>query len=132
MPDSVWPHRWQTTRLHGPWDFPGKNTGVGCHFYLPLPAYKLHERMNKDCFINCYNKRTESNGSAFAFDCVGHNKLWKILQEMQIPDDLTCLPRNMYAGQGATVKTKQEKTEWFKNGEGMHKVCVLSPQLLNF
>ena len=88
--------------------------------------------MNKDCFINCYNKRTDSNGSAFAFDCVDHNKLWKILQEMQIPDDLICLPRNLYAGQGATVKNKQEKAEWFKNGEGVHKGCVLSPRLLNF
>ena len=51
---------------------------------------------------------------AKAFDCVNHNKLWKILKEMGIPDHLTCLLRNLYAGQEATVKTGQEKTDWFQ------------------
>ena len=53
-----------------------------------------------------------------AFDCVDHNKLWKILKEMRIPDHLTCLLRNLYAGQEATVKTGHETTDWFQIGKG--------------
>ena len=64
---------------------------------------------------------------AFDFDCVDHNKLWKILQEMGIPDHLTCLLRNLYAGQEATVKTGHRKTDWFQIGKGVHKACILSP-----
>ena len=56
---------------------------------------------------------------AKAFDCVDHHKLWKILQEMGIPDHLTCLLRNLYAGQEATVRTK--KTDWFQIGKGVHQ-----------
>ena len=67
-----------------------------------------------------------------AFDCVGHNKLWKILKEMGIPEHLTYLPRNLYAGQEATVKTKHGKTNWFKTGKGVHQGCVLSLCLFNF
>ena len=66
---------------------------------------------------------------AEAFDCVGHNKLWKILQEMGIPDHLTCLLQNMYAGQEATVKTGRGTTDWFKIGKGVHQGCILSPWL---
>ena len=55
--------------------------------------------------------------SAKAFDCVDHNKLWKILKEMRIPDHLTCLLRNLYAGQEATVRTRHETTDWFKIGK---------------
>ena len=55
---------------------------------------------------------------AKAFDCVDHKKLWKILQEMGIPDHLTCLLRNLYVGQEATVKTRCEATDWFKIGKG--------------
>ena len=55
--------------------------------------------------------------SAKAFDCVDHNKLWKILQEMGIPDHLTCLLRNLYAGQEATVRTVPETTDWFQIGK---------------
>ena len=68
---------------------------------------------------------------AKAFDCVDHNKLWKILQEMGIPDHLTCLLRNLYAGQEATVRTKHETTDWFRIGKGVHQSCVLSPCLFN-
>ena len=67
---------------------------------------------------------------AKAFECVDHNKLWRTLKEMGIPDHLTCLLRNLYAGQEATVKTGHETTEWFqivKVGEG----CILSPCLFN-
>ena len=68
---------------------------------------------------------------AKAFDCVDHNKLWKILQEMGIPDHLTCLLRNMYAGQEATVRTGHGTTDWFQIGKEVHQDCILSPCLFN-
>uniref|UniRef100_A0A8B9Y357 RNA-directed DNA polymerase n=1 Tax=Bos mutus grunniens TaxID=30521 RepID=A0A8B9Y357_BOSMU len=69
---------------------------------------------------------------AKAFDCVDHNKLWKILQEMGIPDYLTCLLRNLYAGQEATVRTGHGTTDWFQIGKGVRQGCILSPCLFNF
>ena len=60
-----------------------------------------------------------------------HNKLWKILQEIRISDHLTCLLRNWYAGQEATVRTRYRTTDWFKIGKGVHQGCILSPCLLN-
>ena len=66
-----------------------------------------------------------------AFDCVDHNKLWKILKEMGIPDHLTCLLRNLYANQEATVRTGHGTTDWFKIGKGVHQGCILSPGLFN-
>ena len=60
-----------------------------------------------------------------------HNKLWKILKEMGIPDHLTCLLRNLYAGQEATVRTEHGTTDWFKIGKGVHQGCILSPGLFN-
>ena len=74
------------------------------------------------CFID-YGK---------AFDCVDHNKLWKILTKMGIPDHLTCLLRNLYADQEATVRTGLETTDWFQIGKGLHQGCILSPCLFNF
>ena len=73
------------------------------------------------CFIN-YTK---------AFECVDHNKLWKILKETGIPDHLTCLLRNLCAGQEATVRTGHETTDWFQIGKGVCQGCILSPCLLN-
>ena len=73
------------------------------------------------CFIDC----------AKAFHCVDHNKLWKILQEMGIPDHLTCLLRNLYAGQDATVRTVHGTTDWFQIGKGVHQACILSSCLFN-
>ena len=73
------------------------------------------------CFIN-YAK---------AFDCVEHNRLWKILKEMGMPDHLTCLLRNLYAGQEATVRTGHGTTDWFQKGKGVHQGCILSPCLFN-
>ena len=64
---------------------------------------------------------------AKAIDCVGHNKLWKILKEMGIPDHLTCLLRNLYAGQEATVRTGHGITDWFQTGKGVRQGCILSP-----
>ena len=68
---------------------------------------------------------------AKAFDCVDHNKLWKILKEMGIPDHLTCLLRNLYAGQESTGRTGHGTMDWFKTGKGVHQGCVLSPYLFN-
>ena len=73
------------------------------------------------CFIN----------NAKVFDWVDHSKLWKILQEMGIEDQLTCLLRNLYAGQEATVRTRHETTNWFQMGKRVCHSCVLSPCLLN-
>ena len=73
------------------------------------------------CFIGC----------AKAFDCVHYNKLWKILKEMGIPDHLTCLLRNLYAGQEATVRTGHGTTDWLQTGKGVCQGCILSPCLFN-
>ena len=73
------------------------------------------------CFIDC----------AKAFDSVDHNKLWKILKEMGIPDHLTCLLRNLYAGEEATVRTGHGTTDWFQIGKGVNQGCILSPCLFN-
>ena len=80
------------------------------------------QKNNYFCFID-YTK---------AFDCVGNNKLWKILKERGIPDHLTCLLRNLYAGQEATVRTGHGTTDWFQIGKGVHQSCILSPCLFNF
>ena len=74
------------------------------------------------CFID-YTK---------AFNCVDHNKLWKILKEMGIPDHLTCLLRNLYAGQEATVRTGHGTTDWSQTRKGVRQGCILSPCLFNF
>ena len=68
---------------------------------------------------------------AKAFDCVDHNKLWKILKEMGILDHLTCLFRNLYAGQEATVRTGHGTTDWFQRGKGVHQGCILSTCLFD-
>ena len=74
------------------------------------------------CFIDC----------AKAFDRMDHNKLWEILKEMGIPDHLTCLLRNLYAGQEATVRTRHGTTDWFQIRKGVRQGCILSPCLFNF
>ena len=68
---------------------------------------------------------------AKAFNCVDQKKLWKILQEMGIPDHLTCLLRNLYAGQEAAVRTGHGTTDWFQTGKGVRQGCILSPYLFN-
>ena len=68
---------------------------------------------------------------AKAFDCMDHNKLWKILKEMGIPDYLTCLLRNLYAGQEATVRTGHGTPDWFQIGKRIRQGCILSPCLFN-
>ena len=71
-------------------------------------------------------------GYAKAFDCVDHNKLWKSLQEMGILDHLTCLWRNLYAGQEATVRTGHGTRDWLQIGKGVRQGCISSPCLFNF
>ena len=68
---------------------------------------------------------------AKAFDWVDHNKLWKILKEMGIPNNLTCLLRSLYECQKATVRTRNGTTDWFQIGKGIHQGCILSPCLFN-
>ena len=68
---------------------------------------------------------------AKVFDCVKHYKLWKILQEMRIPDHLTCILRNLYVGQEATVRTRHGTTDWFQIEKGVRQGCILSPCLFN-
>ena len=68
---------------------------------------------------------------AKGFDCVDHIKLWKILKEMGVPELLTCLLRNLCAGQEATVRTGRETTDWFQIGKGVYQGCILSPCLFN-
>ena len=82
---------------------------------------KAREFQKNICFID-YAKD---------FDCVGHNTLWKILKEMGIPDHLTCLLRNLYAGQKATVRTGHRTIGWFQIGKGIHQGCILSLYLFN-
>ena len=72
---------------------------------------------------------TTSASLTKAFDCVDHNKLWTILKEMEIPDHLTCLLRNLYAGQEATVKARHRTTDWFQIGKGVCQGCILSPRI---
>ena len=82
---------------------------------------KAREFQKNICFID-YAK---------AFDCVDHNKLWKILKEMEIPDHLTCFLRNLYAGQEGTVRTGHGTTDQFQIEKGVHQGCILSPCLFN-
>ena len=69
---------------------------------------------------------------AKAFDCVDHNKVWKILKEMGIPEHLTCLLRNLYAGQEAILRTRHRATDWFQIAKEVYQDCILSPCLFNF
>ena len=91
---------------------------------IKLPTSTGLSKLQKNiyfCFID-YTK---------AFDCVDHNKLWKVLQEMGIPDHVTCLLRNVYAGQEATVGIAHGTTDWFQIGKGVRQGCILSPCLFN-
>ena len=88
---------------------------------IHLIILKAREFQKNICFIY-YVK---------AFDCVDHNKLWEILKQMGIPDHITCLLRNLYAGQEATVRNRHGTTDWFQIDKGVHQGCLLSPYLFN-
>ena len=92
---------------------------------LPTSAgsWKKQENSRKNIYF-CFTEYAK------AFHCVDHSKLWKILQEMGIPDHLTCLL--LYAGQEATVRTGHGTTDWFQIGKGVHQGYILSPCLFNF
>ena len=90
---------------------------------LPMPVESLKAREFQKNIQFCFIDYTK------AFDCADHNKLWKILKEMEIPDHLTCLFRNLYAGQEATVRTGHGTTDWFQIGKEVHQGCILSPCL---
>ena len=92
---------------------------------LPTSAgsWKKQESSRKNIYFIDYAKD---------FDCVDHNKLWKILKEMGIPDHLTCLLRNLYADQEAAVRTGHGTTDWFQIGKRVRQGCILSPCLFNF
>ena len=101
-----------------------KGRGTRQEFKLPtsLGSSKKQENFRKKiCFVD-YAK---------AFDFVDCNKMWKILQEMGIPDHLTCLLRNLHAGQEATIRTGHGTKEWFHTGKEVHQGCILSPGLFN-
>ena len=94
---------------------------------MRIPYKKKREKskeFQKNLF--CFTEFTK------AFDHVDNMKLWKILKEMGIPDHLTCLLRNLYAGQEATVRTRHEAMDWFKIEKGVHQDCILSPWSFNF
>ena len=80
--------------------------------------------------VGSWKKQNNSRKTSTS-DCVDNNKLWKILQEMEIPDHLTCLLRNLYAVQEATVRMGPGTTDWFQIGKGVHQGCLLSPCLFN-
>ena len=92
---------------------------------LPTSAGSLKKQESQKNIYFCFIDYAK------AFDCVDHNKLWKILKEMGIPDHLTCLLRNLYAGQEATVRTGHGTTHWFQIGKGVRQGCILSPGLFN-
>ena len=95
---------------------------INCQHSLDHQKSKEFQKNICFCFID-YAKD---------FDCVDHNKLWKILKEMGTADHLTCLLRNLYAGQEATVRTGHGKTDWFQIGKRVRQGCILSPCLFNF
>ena len=86
---------------------------------LPISAGSLKKQEFQKNIYFCFIDYAK------AFDCVDHNKLWTILEEMGIPDLLTCLLRNLYAGQEATVKTGHGTADWFQIGKGVHQGCIL-------
>ena len=96
----------------------------------------MRDQIAKSCWIIKKAREFQKNIYCFidytkAFDCVDHNKLWKILKEMRILDHLTCLLRNLYTGQEATVRTGHGTTDWFQIGKGVRQGCILSPCLFN-
>ena len=99
--------------------------GRGTRDQLPTSAGSQKKQGN-------YRKTSSASLTMLkAFDCVDHSKLWKVLKEMGIPDHLTCLLRNLYAGQEATVRTGRGTTDWFQIGKGVRQGCILSPCLFN-
>ena len=98
----------------------------------------MRDQIANNCWITEKAREFQKNiyfcfiDHAKYFDCVIQNKWWKILKEMGIPSHLTCLLRNLYAGQEAKVRTKHGTMDWFQIGKGVHQGCILSPCLLTY
>ena len=120
-----WRCRMESNPWVNTWKRPNQNTSIKLLLEQEIPwIIEKAKELQKNiyfCFID-YAK---------AFGCVDHNKLWKILQEMGIPDHVTCLLRNLYTGQEATVRTGHGTTDWFQIGKGVCQGCILSPSLFN-
>ena len=125
-----------------PWDSPGKNTAVSCHFLLQCMKVKSESEVAQLC-PNIHwimEKAREFQKNIYfcfidndkAFDCVDHNQLWKILKEMGIPDLLTCLLRNLYAGQEASVRTEHGTIDWFQIEKEYVKTVYCHPAYLTY
>ena len=95
---------------------------------IKLPTSFVSSKKQENSRKNIYLRFIDY---AKAFDCVDHNKMWKILQEMGIPNHLICLLRNLYTGQEATVRTGHGTTDWFQIRKGIHQGCILSPCLFS-
>ena len=108
-------YTWWSHPPRSEWASPGRQWIANIH-WITEKAREFQKNIHF-CFID-YNK---------AFDCVDHNKLWKILKEMGLSDRLTCLLRNLYAGQEVTVRTGHGTTGWLQIGKGVHQGCMLSP-----
>ena len=102
-----------------------------------MTSVKFQDQKSNDQIVNIHwiiEKATEFQKNIYfcfidytkAFDCVDHNKLWKVLKEMRLPDHLTRLLRNLCAGQEATVRTRHGTTDWFQIGKGVRQGCILS------
>ena len=106
-------------------------------FKLDLEKGENRDQVAKICWITEKTRKFQKNtyfsftNYAKSFDCVDHNKQWKIPKEMRIPDHLTCLLRNLYSGQEETVRTGHGTMDWFKIGQGVHQGCILWPCLFN-
>ena len=124
------------------WELPdvqaGFREGRGTRDQIAIIHWIIEkERKSKNKTKQNKTKQNKTNYFCFidyakAFNCVGHNKLWKILQEMGIPHYFTCLLRNLYVDQEATVRTGHGTTDWFKIRKGVCQGCILSPCLFYF
>ena len=112
------------------WDFPNVHFGFrkGRGTRIKLPTSVGSSKKAREFQKNTYFYFTDY---AKAFDCVDHNTLWKIHHKMGIPDHLTCLLINLYAGQEPTVRTKPGTRDWFQTGKEVHQGCILSPCVFN-
>ena len=115
---------WNVKDADGGWFWPSSKLtfeNLGTDFAVWNMQYNIWKSEKRFSFLKDWILYiTFMKTYAKAFDCVNHNKLWEILKEMGIPDHLTCLLRNLYAGQEATVRTRHGKTDWFQIGKGVH------------
>ena len=134
MSNSVWPHRRQPTRLPCPWDSPGKNTGVGCHFLLQCRKVKSESEVAQSC-PTLHNPMDCSLPGSSIYGIFQARVLeWGVTAFSLIlfNSHLTCLLRNLYVGQEATIRTGYGTTDGFQIEKGVHQGCILSPAYLTY